>query len=120
MQLVSLKRNLLSFNLRANTIADTVTEIQSMKGFFFFINDIELTLYCCNIIETVVTKQHKHLNKKEIVVEIFVTAFGLTPDEVKILTNQIDFLCSIDKVKGVSLLKKVGKCAWSWLERKIL
>jgi hypothetical protein len=119
MELVSLKRNLLAFNVKATTIKDLVAKIQEMKGFSSLRNDIELTLYCCNVVESIVSKDHK-LDKKKIVLEVFNEAFGLTHEEQTLVSNQIDFLCSISKVKSLGTVQTIGKKIYSWFERKIL
>ena len=78
----------------------------------------ELTLLVCNIIENSISnnsKNHK-IDKKQLACEILSAPFGLNPQEIQQLKDQIDFLYNNNKIVKYSkamkfiknLLLKVG------------
>ena len=78
----------------------------------------ELTLLVCNIIENSISnnsKNHK-IDKKQLACEILSAPFGLNPQEIQQLKDQIDFLYNNNKIVKYNkamkfiknLLSKVG------------
>ena len=71
-----------------------IPEIQKLK-----LNP-ELTLLVCNIIENSISnnsKNHK-IDKKQLACEILSAPFGLNPQEIQQLKDQIDFLYNNNKI----------------------
>jgi hypothetical protein len=71
----------------------------------------------CNLAEFLVNTKKDNINKKELVLSVYVDLFGLTPEEQETLKNNIDIIHLQNKIKKVSMWK-LFKCGVYELFRK--
>ena len=71
-------------------------------------NDNEFLTLVCNLCEYLVTKKDS-INKKDLVILIYNELYGLTPEEMETLKNNIDIIHLQKKIKKVSWWK-LFKC----------
>ena len=119
MDIIDLKRNLKSHDLKHSTIMKIIIKIQSIPEFQKLKMDVELTLLCCNLIENVVSKK-QGFNKKDMVLDILQQIYNLNDEQKKIVENQIDFLFSNNKIKVIGKIKYLKKVLGSWIKKKVL
>ena len=74
----------------------------------------EFLLYVTKIVEELV-KKSEGINKKELVINLFKSLFGLAEAEVKILDASIEFLWSNGLISKISSSKKAVR----WLRKKV-
>jgi hypothetical protein len=91
-----------------------IPELQKMK-----LNP-ELTLLVCNIIENSINNNGKYhtIDKQQLCVDIFSTPFNLTPDEIQLLKDQIEFLYNNKQIVKINVLKKGFSTVSKWLIKK--
>jgi hypothetical protein len=68
--------------------------------------DNEFIKMACNLIENLVVKKDK-IDKKEIILIVFQKLFNLTAQEIKIVSDVIEFLVNNKKIKKIKIYKKV-------------
>ena len=100
--------------------------VNKIVGHIGVINDfnlrteIELTAYVCNLVENEISKQKNNkIDKKELVISVFVKLFNLSDDEKLLISNQIDFLFNNKMIKKVPLIEKTLKTFSAWLFKKL-
>lgn len=118
---IPLKNSLGSSVLKSKSIDYLKKEIEQTPNFSSLrVNDIELILRICNIIEEFDTSKLKSIdtikynsfkkagiNKKELVIEAFNKVFNLSIPEKTLLDNSIEFLYSHHKISGEKTRKKI-------------
>ena len=119
MDLVDLKRGLKAHDMKSSTILQIISKIQTIPDYIKLKQDVELTLFVCNLIENTI-KKHMGFNKKEMVINILNQLFNLTPDEKKAIENQIEFLFLNKKIKVMGKVKFISKVLFSWVKKKVL
>ena len=66
------------------------------KGHFKL--DLKVLLWVCVCVESLIEKPNK-LNKKELALDIFRTVYGLSENDVQVISNNIDILHATRKIK---------------------
>jgi hypothetical protein len=119
MDSVIFKNNLNSHVIEQGIQSELIAKINAIPNITQLKLDLELTLYCANVVENIVKKKNK-IDKKQLVVNILSNVFQLTFDEQFLLGGQLDFLATNKKIKALSSLKYVRKLIYSWFEKKFL
>jgi hypothetical protein len=97
----SLKTHIFTENL-TKTILDNVNTIPALQSLRM---DIELTLYICKLLETLMINCNEKLLKKQLVISILLLIFpNLTEPEKALIDTQIQFLFNNRKIKVVKTL----------------
>jgi len=105
----------MAVNKGLNTLADNTPNFSNAR-----VNDIELILRLCNIIEEFDTSKLKNVNsikynsfkkaglsKKELLIDAFQKVFGLSVTEKQLLDNSIQFLFDHHKISGEKTRRKI-------------
>ena len=119
METVIFKNNLNSHVIEQNLQSDLIAKINAIPNINQLKLDLELTLYCANVIENLVKKKNK-INKKQLVINILSNVFPLTAEEQLLLGGQLDFLNTNKKIKALSTMKYIGRSVLAWVEKKLL
>jgi hypothetical protein len=119
METVIFKNNLNSHVIEQGIQSDLMAKINAIPNITQLKLDLELTLYCANVVENLVKKKNK-INKKQLVINVLCNVFQLTMDEQILLGGQLDFLNSNKKIKALSTLKYIARSILSWIQKKIL
>ena len=106
--LLYLKNNMDKHNIYYSLLKLVTEKIRLIPNYEILKNEIELVLLVCNIIENVVKKNNKtKIDKKQLVIDIFSTVFGLSPPDIISLKITIDFLFNNKLIKQISLKKYI-------------
>lgn len=110
---LSVRKGILQEELKTK-LRNELNKIPSLNSYRLH-ND--LILYLCQFVENELhsrTGNHKYkLDKKSIVLNVLQSVFGLSPEEVNVASNMIDFLHSNKQIKPVSAYKFWGSWIWS-------
>ena len=82
-----------------------------------FCNDF-LT-YVCKLVEAYITKKDK-VDKKQVVLDIMRSAFGLTEIELKQISIAVEFLCSNGLINKIKISKSVKHTVLNFFKKKNL
>ena len=117
--LVPLKHKLLStskFQQHSDQILSLLSEIPNLENVKV---DNELILYVCNIIEQLVSKKD-NIDKKALALSAIQRAIpSLSPDEVNIISEAVEFLCSAKLIIKKSSIKSVALSASSFILKRL-
>lgn len=121
-QNVKMKHSLAIHNKEENIKHEIVKHIRDIPNYQLLVDDPELLLWICNVVENAYTEYVDKVkpDKKELVITIMTLAFSLPKPEQERLDKAIQFLWNNKKIKRTALIKKAGRCLYSWLERRIL
>ena len=92
---------------KSELISEIVKKIVEFENHISLKNDPELLKFVCKMVENSVKKD---MDKKELVLEIYIKVFSLNDTEKKNISEQIDFLCDnklISKVHGIKRNLKI-------------
>lgn len=119
---VKMKHSLAIHNKEENIKHEIVKYIREIPNYLLLVDDPELLLWVCNVVENAYTEYVDKVkpDKKELVTTIMTLAFNLQKQEQDKLDKAIQFLWNNKKIKRTAIVKKVGRCFYSWLERRIL
>ena len=109
LDIVPLKNNILidfKRNEIKNKIISRVNELNI--PIVNYKNDNEFLTLVCNLCEYLISKKD-NINKKDLVILIYNELYGLTPEEMETLKNNIDIIHLQKKIKKVSMWK-LFKC----------
>lgn len=122
MESLKFKRTLHSFVNQSSVESKLLTTFRGIEHIQDLRLDLELSLHVARCIECEcsVIPPNKKPNKLELFIRIMNALFVLNDTEVKILTNQVEVLHSMGKVKGVSVFKKISHSVGTWITKKIL
>ncbi|NDB58354.1 hypothetical protein EB001_07900 [bacterium] len=122
MEALHFKRTLHNFVNQSNVESKLLATFRAIEHIQDLRLDLELSLHVarCIEIEVSVIPPNKKPNKLELFIRIMNALFNLNESEVKILTNQVDVLHSMGKIKGISVFKKISHSVGSWITKKIL
>ena len=93
-----------------------ILRVQSIDGFQNLKFDNELLIFVCNCIEN--TVDSKKLDKKTLVLEIFIKLFELSEQESAIISKSVDFLCDNSLVAKVPSIQKYSSILSSYMRSK--
>jgi hypothetical protein len=91
-----------------------IERLQELKlNISLYKNDSDMLILITNLIEYLVLKKDS-INKKELVILIYNELYGLTPEEIETLKNNIDIIHLQNKIKKPSYYKmfKAGFKEW--------
>lgn len=121
LSLIPLRNNLLK-DFRYKEVKTKVIErLQELKlNDGKYKNDAEMLVLICNILEHIIVRKDD-INKKELALDIIHEVFGLTDDERKSLSNNIEFIWSNKMIKKVSFYKlfKTGMKEYLFSKKKV-
>lgn len=113
-------KNHLAKHLKLDDIKKKVKErIISFPKFEQYKSDVEFLLLVANILEHLVAKKDK-IDKKALLLEIYNEVFSLTPDDVKAIDTNVEFLFNNKKIKKQSYYKLFMTCITEWVKKKFL
>ena len=117
-------KNSLDFHNKVETLViqctDTIRQIPNVEKLRL---DIELTAHICNIIENkCIVKNKKNLDKKAICMRIMSEVFNnnLTEVELKLLSDQVEYLWNNGRIKKLDALVVWGTSVFNWIKKKIV
>ena len=114
----TLKKHTLFYNLLHDIVKKLQEEIKTLEKLRL---DPELTLLTCNLIENSIPKANKFdIDKKQLAIQILSPIFNLTSEEQTIISQQIDFLHSNNKIKKVNFFKNAKNFLSELLIKKLL
>jgi hypothetical protein len=117
LQIVPLKNNLLLDWKKQNIKTKIISRLNELNIIISnYKNDSDFLILVCNLVEYLVTKKN-NINKKELVLSVYVDLFGLSTEEQETLKNNIDIIHLQNKIKKVSMWK-LFKCGVYELFRK--
>ena len=109
LQIIHLKNNLLLDWKKQDVKNKIITRVNELNiNIAQYKTDTEFLILICNLVEYLVTKKD-NINKKELVLNVFVELFGLTAEEQEVLKNNVDIVHLQNKIKKVSMWK-LFKC----------
>lgn len=119
---VKMKHSLAIHNKEENIKHELVKYIREIPNYQLLQHDPELLLWICNMVENSYTEYVDKVkpDKKELVMTIMTLAFNLRNEDQDALDKSVQFLWNNRKIKRTALVKKVGRCLYGWLERRIL
>ena len=79
-------------------------------------NDPELLKFVCKMVENGVKKD---IDKKDLVLEIYIKLFSLNEIEKRNIADQIDFLCDNKLISKVHSIKRNSKIFINYLKSKL-
>lgn len=118
MELVKFKNSLSKHAIEQELMVLLIDSVKKIGNYDKLKLNIELTSYVCNIIENYI-KPHKKFDKKQIAVDVLQSIFGLSPDEVILLENQIQYLLDNGKIKKTPMYKFAYKFAMSFISKQV-
>ena len=101
-------------------IQKIIAEIQKIPDYSKYRVDLELITFIINQVENMVTKKKQGVLKKDIVLTVFQKLFNTTPQEIKLLSDSIDFLANNKRIKKLSIYKKYLKPFGKYLVKKFV
>jgi len=119
LDVVNLKNNLFK-DAKASEVKDKIIErIKKLPNYTQYKSDVELLLLICNLLEYLINKKDK-LDKKQLCLEIMNNLFVFSPDELKSIENNIEFLHSNKKIKKQSYYKLFMTGIYEFFKKKLL
>lgn len=118
MELVKFKNSLSKHAIQEKLLVLLDESVKKIGNYGMLKLNMELTAYVCNLVENYI-KAHAKFDKKQIVVDALTQAFTLSPDEVIILENQIQYLWDNGKVKKIPMYKYAYKYAVGFLVKQV-
>ncbi len=86
--------------------------------------DLELIEHVCTEIEGLIKNNGasiKKIDKKQVCIRVFKKLFpNISNDEVRIIENQVDYLCNNGLIKLRPILKRIGSSLLDCLKKKFL
>ena len=79
-------------------LKDKINEIEKHKL------DPDFILHVCNLIENSFPSSNKHIDKKDLALQVIIKVFSLNDNDKLEISNQIDFLHQCGKIRRTSLL----------------
>ena len=101
-------------------IQKIIAEIQKIPEYSKYRIDLELITFIINQVENMITKKKQGALKKDIVLTVFQKLFNLSPQEIKLLSDSIDFLSNNKRIKKLSIYKKYLKPFGKYLVKKFV
>ena len=84
--------------------------------------DLELIDYVCTEIEILVKNNgvsKKKIDKKQLCIKVFKRLFpSISSEDIKIIDNQIEYLCNNGLIKLQPVLKRIGSSLYDCLKKK--
>jgi hypothetical protein len=112
-------KNSLYDDIKKNVIIQKIIlEVQKLPEYSKYRTDLELISYIVNQVENMITKKKQGALKKEIVLAIFQKLFNITPQEIKLLSDCIDYLGNNKQIKKLSIYKKYLKPIGKYIIKK--
>jgi len=109
LKIIHLKNNLLLDWKKQDVKNKIITRVNELNiNTAQYKTDTEFLILICNLVEYLVTKKD-NINKKELVLSVFVELFGMSAEEQEVLKNNIDIIHLKNKIKNVSMWK-LFKC----------
>ena len=115
---IFLKNNLDKHNIYYNLIQAISNKIILIPEFQRLRTEIELIKLICNIVENSVVKSQL-IDKKQLVIDIFQRVFNLSPVELELIKNGIEFIFNNKLIKKISYKKYIKSSGYIFL-RKII
>lgn len=118
---VKMKNSVLKHALFYNVVTSVVDAITlQLPNVKFLKLDVELTQTICNAVINLITKkQEKLLVMTELYLAVILKLFELSPDEVIQIRNQIEYLENNNKIKRITLKKKIWRWVSGWIIRRL-
>jgi len=99
-------------------IQKIIAEIQKIPEYSKYRIDLELITFIINQVENMITKKKQGALKKDIVLTVFQKLFNTTPQEIKLLSDSIDFLSNNKRIKKLGIYKKYLKPFGKYVVKK--
>lgn len=103
---INIKNGLSEHFVTENIIKEVTEKVKTIPNYHLLKNEVELLKFICNIIENMILKNKKKIDKKDIVIKIFSLLFSLTEPDKENLSKLIDFLHQNKLIKRLSLKKQ--------------
>ena len=117
-------KNALSRSIdKNNIVVKIVSRLQSLPNFRDYKDELENLLYVCVLIEHLVKPSKNNrdkIDKKNLVLEVYEKAYGVSNINKDILSKNIDFLHENKRIKKVSMVSFICGSLSEWFNRKIL
>lgn len=115
---IFLKNNLDKHNIYYNLIQAISNKIILIPEFQRLRTEIELIKLICNIVENSVVKSQL-IDKKQLVIDIFQRVFNLSPVELELIKNGIEFIFNNKLIKKISYKKYIKSSGYIFLKKII-
>ena len=115
---IFLKNNLDKHNIYYNLIQAISNKIILIPEFHRLRTEIELIKLICNIVENSVVKSQL-IDKKQLVIDIFQRVFNLSPVELELIKNGIEFIFNNKLIKKISYKKYIKSSGYIFLKKII-
>ena len=112
---IFLKNNLDKHNIYYNLIQAISNKIILIPEFQRLRTEIELIKLICNIVENSVVKSQL-IDKKQLVIDIFQRVFNLSPVELELIKNGIEFIFNNKLIKKISYKKYIKSSGYIFLK----
>ena len=117
LQIIPLKNNLLVDWKKQDIKLKIISRVNELNIVLAqYKNDADFLVLICNLVEYLVNKKD-NINKKELVISVYMDLYGLAPEEQETLKNNVDIIHLQNKIKKVSMWK-LFKCGVYELFRK--
>ena len=114
------KNNIVNNAFIITQIIQKIVDHVSLINDFQLRTEIELTNYICNLVENEINKQKTNkIDKKELVLMIFIKLYNLNDDEKTLVSKQIDFLFNNKLIKKIPVIEKVFKNFGLWIVKRL-
>jgi hypothetical protein len=104
------------YNLNS-IILKLIAFVQKIHSFKDLKLEPELTALVLNIVRDEI--QDKSIDQINLVIQVLQQTFNLTPNEIKIIQQQIKYIQSNKLVKGIPFSKKFIKSSSRWITKKL-
>ena len=118
LQIVPLQNNLLVDWKKQSIKTKIISRLNELNiNIANYKTDSDFLILVCNLAEYLVNTKKDNINKKELVISVYMDLFGLTPEEQETLKNNVDIIHLQNKIKKVPMWK-LFKCGVYELFRK--
>ena len=110
------KNSLAVSAIKSDLSATIVHRVRSIDGHEALKFDNELLIFICTCVEN--TVEHKKIDKKRLVIEIYSKLYELAEEDVSVIAKSIDFLCDNSLVKRIPSITKYTSIIGNYFREK--
>jgi glutaredoxin 2 len=108
-------------HLKIETTKEKIKQsILSIPKYEKLLMDKEFLNALCNELENTINTKKYNVNKKEILLEIYTEIFQITSDQLKAISDDIEYLFEHGLIRKKSFYKKLLGFSWSFLKALLM
>lgn len=110
------KNKLKSKAFKSELVNEIIKRMSEFENHATLRGDPELLKFVCELVENGVKDK---INKKELVLDVYIKVFSLNENEKTSIGAQIDFLCDNNLIEKVHKVKKKSKIFINYIKSKL-